>query len=192
MQLNARQLTKIGATITAQVPLPQQTTRIHNAVVKALKLGYMPTRSGEAAMVYGLLLDHLEMPGIIFSTATRRSWYRDAHIRRITPAMHEALSQWWRADRVAYRMTEDGAKQWATMMDYVKKNPRGYYSDRVIEPDWTMVKPQFYLPILSDIERTEFETVASIMRDNPEYEAKRDQALALVASGATLTVPCSS
>jgi hypothetical protein len=201
----ARTLVRLGGTVEARLPLAKFTPRVKNAVVKALKQGYLPSRSGTGAILYDTLTDKFGLPAISFAARSRR---RSATLVNIQPEMHEALSDWWKADRVAFRIAN--GEKWNTMLDQAKarrkfvadwpKNNPGtplpeWYArpdESIEEPDWTEPLKYGHLSILCETDVNEFEAVGKSMQNIPDYIAKTNVAVSLIETNAVLEVQCTA
>jgi hypothetical protein len=180
---SVKTLHRLGATVEARFPLAGVTPRVKNAVMRALTDGYMPTMHGMAASVYEILLERLEMPGIVFM-ARRADCYGGAYVYNASPELRAALPSWWNADRVAYRM--ENGEQWAEWVEDGKTY--GYRDEIIKQPTWDKLGKQFYVRVMCGSGMKEFDAVAHKMRNTTDYIAKRDQALAMLTNNDVIVV----
>lgn len=161
--------------------------RTYNAVVKALKQGYIPTRSGAAATHYGLLVNHFGMPHMCFSRAAR--WWDGVAMYNLPDDCLAPVSEFWHADRVLFRM--ENSEEYNNAI-----NNTGYYSrvrDAIKEPDFKELlwnsrnKENGYMRILATKDPMHFDKIAAVYTETFEYQQKLKDALAMLDRGGSMS-----
>lgn len=160
--------------------------RTFNAVSKALKQGYIPTRSGAAATYYGMLVNQFGMPHMCFSRTAR--WYDGVNLYNLPDGCAKPIEDFWHADRVLYRLENPE--------EYKQAQTSGYYSrtrDALKEPDFESLvcssrnKDNAYMRILSTKDHMHFDNIAKVYTETFEYQQKLKSALDMLARGGTFT-----
>ena len=182
MYYNLESLIKMGGLAHVDVPL-KMTPRIANAVKKALKNGICEARSGQAATYLAILSDKYEIPLMAFSKNGK--YWSSLYFKHLPETTHQGLSDWWKADRVAYRM--ENPDEWN---DYVRRNEEhGYWNDVVKEPNWADTKPERdQIRIMGTKSLDTFEHIAQLYTSTEEYQTKMNEVIQLIDQGATIHV----
>lgn len=185
MSLSQDQILDMAKEVTAVIEFSEDTLgkRTYNAVMKALKQGYIPTRSGAAAKFYSLLCSHYKIPRMVFSRGAR--WWDGVNLHNLPDECIEPLSEFWTADRVLYRMENPE--------DYNNAlNNTNLYSsvrDAVKEPDYKKLLQQSrtntyaYMRILSTKDVMYFDAIASKYINTQHYKDALEQATKLMQGG---------
>ena len=189
MYYNLESLIKMGGLAHVDVPL-KMTPRIANAVKKALKNGICEARSGQAATYLAILSDKFEIPLMAFSKNGK--YWSSLYFKHLPETTHEGLSDWWKADRVAYRLEkpETWNKFVSDAEDYKRRGLLHYYAKDVLdEPHWgDMNGSKYTVRIMGTKSLDSFEHIAQVYTNTADYQAKIDKVIQLIDEGATIHV----
>ena len=103
MRYDLDSLTKIATDAQLNIPLDLIGPRTSKALVRAFKVGYLPSISGEGALYHAVLSDQIKIPIMQFSK--RGSYWDSLHFKNFDTRYIPQLSEWWQVDRVAYRLS---------------------------------------------------------------------------------------
>lgn len=187
MYFSTAQIMEMASDIKAVVRFDADTLgkRTYNAVAKALKQGYIPTRSGAAATYYGLLVNHFDMPHMCFSRSAR--WWDGVNFYNLPDGCDAPLSDFWHADRVLYRLEHPE--------EYQQALSNAYYNsirDAIKEPNFKELvrssrnKDNAYMRILSTKDQMHFDKIAQVYVDSFGYQQKLKEALAMLDRGGSM------
>ncbi len=187
MYFSTDQIIEMASDIKAVVRFDADTLgkRTYNAVAKALKQGYIPTRSGAAATYYGLLVNHFDMPHMCFSRSAR--WWDGVALYNLPDGCEAPLSDFWHADRVMYRLENPVEYQKAMSgqpysgVKYAVKEPN--FLDLVRQ---SRGKRHAYMRILSTKDQMHFDKIAQVYVDSFGYQQKLKEALAMLDRGGSM------
>lgn len=188
MSITRDTLIEIASTVTVVVEFDKDRLgkRVHNAVTKALKQGYIATRSGMAAKYHGLIADHLGMPTMRFSRAS--SYWDGVAIHRLPEGCAEPLHELWTADRVLFRL--EHPEEWQKA---VTPGTFSHLRDAITEPDLKYLvanshNGHAYMRLLGTKDAMYFDKIAAQYINSPNYKIKLDQALELLNGGGSMTI----
>lgn len=168
-------IANISTSANFNIDLGQLSKITKNRVIKAFKEGYLPMTSGDAAMFHKLLSDHEGIPIIQFS---KKDKYWDCLIiRNMMEQGKPLLSDWWKADRVLFRMEKPG--EWDHFSRY-----EHYQNAYTKEPTWN---ESTSVRILSDKNAEKFELIAQSYINTEEYQQKKEKVLEMLKNGEVIT-----
>ena len=186
MSLSQDQILDMAKEVTAVIEFSEDTLgkRTYNAVMKALKQGYIPTRSGAAAKFYNLLCSHYKMPRMVFSRGTR--WWDGVQLVNLPDECIEPLSEFWTADRVLYRMENQEEYNNAVASNgYLYSGIR----EAIQPPDYKKLIQQsrtngyVHMRILNTKDVMYFDAIASKYINTQHYKDALEQATKLMQGG---------
>lgn len=160
--------------------------RTYNAVAKALKQGYIPTRGGAAATYYGLLVNHFNMPHMCFSRGSK--WWDGVVLFNLPDECVKPLEEFWHADRVMFRLEHPE--------EYEKALGSTYYSgvrDAIKEPQFDKLiqasrsGANAYMRILYTKDEMHFNNIAKEYLNTFTYQQKLKDALDMLARGGAVS-----
>ena len=176
-------LMKMGSVANVTVPLKDMTPRVSNAVIRAFERGIIDSTSGQSAIYVAILADRYKIPMIAFSK--KGKYWESLHMRNLPDGANELLADWWKADRVMWRM--ENPTEWE---DYVKRAERwDHYDDYVNEPtDWSKYTHKGSIRIMGTKDVACFEPIAQLYRETEDYRTKAQTVIQLIKEGSSVDV----
>lgn len=175
--------TKVVADITFSEDMMGK--RTYNAVMKALRQGYIATRGGAAAKYYGIITNHYKLPCMRFSRSA--SYWDGVSLYKLPDECATPLSEFWQADRVMFRLEKPE--------EYEQALSGKYYSnirDAIKEPNFNDLvrdsrnKDHAYMRILKSKDTMFFDAIAKEYITTPEYLDKLEAATEFLKRGGTM------
>ena len=183
MRYDLDSLTKIANDAQLNIPLDLIGPRTSKALVRAFKVGYLPSISGEGALYHAVLSDQVKIPIMQFSK--RGSYWDSLHFKNFDTRYIPQLSEWWQVDRVAYRLSNPEGWEEAS-----KSKTSWKYGEFCQEPDWKKQieagRHSWNVRILSGKDTSMFEGISKALIATDEYKEKSGLAIKMIESGETI------
>ena len=182
MNYEMQAIAKIASSAQFNIDLGQLSKITKNRLIKAFQEGYLTMTSGDAAMFHKLISDHVDIPIMQFSK--KDQYWNCLIIRNMMDEGKPLLSDWWKTDRVVYRLENpENWNQFSTQEYYVKSY--------TVEPDWNKSTD---VRILSDksIDKNidKFKMIAESYIKTEKYQQKKEEVLEMIKQKHIITYNC--
>ena len=169
MNYELQRIIKVASNAQININLGKMGKVTKNRLIKAFEVGYLTSISGEAALYHDILAKHTNTPIMQFSK--KGTYWTYLYYRNMDSSGKPSLSDWWKADRVMYRIEKPE--------EYAKwEREKGYYQREFLtEPTW---EGDDCVRILSgkDVER--FDIAAQGFLNSESYQQKKEEVLSMI------------
>jgi hypothetical protein len=169
MNYELQRIIKVASNAQINIDLGKMGKVTKNRLIKAFDTGYLTSVSGDAALYHAILAKHTNIPIMQFSK--KGSYWAYLHYVNMDSSGKPSLSDWWKADRVMYRLEKpEECAKW--------EREKGYYQrEFLIEPTW---EGEGSARILSGKDLERFDIAAQGFVSTESYQQKKQEVLSMI------------